>query len=173
MNRSTSTPSASASSLGLLLSRRTLIAGAAAGVAAALMGLQHAHAATNSAEDFHRLSVFLTGGKPLDHALADRYLASLRRHDKTFDDGFSALASWIASTHMASVDDLLKAPAMSDALHKTATQIVSAWYLGVVGEGADAELISYEQALMYRPTHGVLVIPSYGGGPNSWGSKPV
>jgi hypothetical protein len=50
---------------------------------------------------------------------------------------------------------------------------VSAWYLGFVGADTDVELISYAQALMYEPARGILVVPSYGGGPNSWGEKPV
>jgi len=64
-------------------------------------------------------------------------------------------------------------PAFDAALRQTLTQIVSAWYLGIVGNGADVELISYSQALMYRPTHGALIIPTYGGGPGSWGPLPV
>lgn len=55
---------------------------------------------------------------------------------------------------------------------KTASKIVSAWYLGVVGDPEDAELITYEQSLMYRPTKGLLPIPTYGPGPNAWGPKP-
>ena len=36
-----------------------------------------------------------------------------------------------------------------------------------------AELVSYSEAMMYQPTHGILIIPTYGGGPASWGPKPV
>lgn len=55
----------------------------------------------------------------------------------------------------------------------TATSIVSAWYLGIVGSAADAELITYESALMYMPTKGILAVPTYGPGPLAWGETPA
>jgi len=76
--------------------------------------------------------------------------------------------SWKSSNQ----DAFLALPALDPAAKATATTIVSAWYLGVVGEPADAELITYAEALMYRPTRGILPIPTYGPGPNNWGPKP-
>ncbi|PZP34466.1 MAG: sorbitol dehydrogenase [Roseateles depolymerans] len=159
------------------LSRRTLIGGAAAaGVAAltggGLLGMTTAFAAATSSEDFLRLSEFLTGGKPLDATLAGRYLAELGKDNEQFAAATAALQRHIADTKPAHVDDLL-ATELDAGLRQTAKQIVSAWYLGIVGDGAKARLVSYANALMYRPTEGVLVIPSYGGGPDSWGDKPA
>lgn len=160
------------------LSRRALIGGAAAAGVAALaggagvLGMTTAFAAASSSEDFLRLSVFLTGGKPLDATLAARYQTELAKDIEQFGSATAALARHIADTKPAHVDDLL-ATELDAGLRQTAKQIVSAWYLGIVGEGAKARLISYANALMYRPTEGALIIPSYGGGPDSWGDKPV
>ncbi|MEZ0207351.1 sugar dehydrogenase complex small subunit [Ideonella sp.] len=161
------------------LSRRALIGGAAiAGAAfalggAALLGTSNAFAAAAASADFLRLSEFLTGGQPLEPGLATRYQAALARHDAKFGEAWSALQRYVADSKETSVDSLLARADLGEPLRKTITQIVSAWYLGIVGNDVDAELISYAQALMYRPTQDVLVIPTYGGGPDSWGRKPA
>ncbi len=160
------------------LSRRTLIgAAAAAGVALAfggpaLLGTSNAFAAAAASQDFLRLSEFLTGGQPLTAALAARYQEALGRHEPQFAAAAARLQRHVADGRFTHVDELLAAPGLDPALRATATQIVSAWYLGIVGEDADAELISYANALMYRPTAGILDVPTYGSGPDSWGHKP-
>ncbi|KAF1050203.1 sugar dehydrogenase complex small subunit [Xylophilus sp.] len=160
------------------VSRRTLIGGAALTGAAlavggtAVLGTRNAFAAAVSSEDFLRLSEFVTGGKSLTAGLAARYQAALARHDKAFDEAAAALQRHVAETKPGSIDELVAQPDLDPALRKTVTQIVSAWYLGVVGDDNGVELISYANALMYRPTEGAVVIPSYGGGPDSWGDKP-
>jgi len=54
-------------------------------------------------------------------------------------------------------------------LKQTALAIISAWYLGVVTDAPDAEVLAYEYALMYQPTSDVMTIPSYAiSGPNGW-----
>ena len=54
-------------------------------------------------------------------------------------------------------------------LKATALSIISAWYLGVVTDAADAEVFAFEYALMYQPTRDVMTIPSYAiSGPNGW-----
>ncbi|MET0519661.1 MAG: sugar dehydrogenase complex small subunit [Burkholderiaceae bacterium] len=164
---------------GAAVSRRQLIAAAAvAGTALALggatvLGTSNAFAAASSAQGFQRLSEFLTGGQPLPAALAVRYQAALSRHDPAFAGAAGALQRYVDEANAGSIDALLARPDLSEALRKTITQIVSAWYLGIVGSDAQAELISYAQALMYRPTQDVLVVPTYGGGPDSWGEKPA
>ncbi|QHI96710.1 sorbitol dehydrogenase [Xylophilus rhododendri] len=160
------------------ISRRSVLGTiAAAGVlasggAALLGGVPTALAATVPADDFLRLSEFLTGGKPLQAALATRYQASLAKHDPKFDEGAVALQQYVAGAKAANIDELLARPDLSEPLKKSITQIVSAWYLGIVANDDDAELIAYNDALMYRPTIDVIVVPSYGGGPDSWGQKP-
>ncbi|SEK38416.1 Membrane bound FAD containing D-sorbitol dehydrogenase [Roseateles sp. YR242] len=171
---------------GLKLSRRNLLEGVTlTGAALALGGVgllagQSGVAATAaaaggaalSAADFLSLSIFLTGGQPLNPALASRYQAALQKRDPQFTTSAQALLGLINTGKPAHVDALLAAPELQDPLRALMSRIVSAWYLGIVGQDADAELISYANALMYRPTQDMLVIPTYGAGPDSWGEQP-
>lgn len=170
---------------GPLLSRRALLETAAA--ASAALGLAalsmpaavqaQASASTETtglaAADFQRLSQFLTGGQPLDAALAARYQAVLVKRDPAFDAAAQDLLRLVDSSQTAHVDALLEQPALADGpLRGTLQRIVSAWYLGIVGDDKGTELVAYANALMYRPTRGILDIPSYGSGPDTWGKKP-
>ncbi|ARN23441.1 sugar dehydrogenase complex small subunit [Piscinibacter gummiphilus] len=161
------------------VSRRTLLGSAAvAGSALALGGVASlavtdAAAASPSPAEFLRLSEFLTGGQPLEEGLATRFQAALARRDPRFGDAVAALQRYVSDSRAAGIDELLDRPDLGEPLRKTITQIVSAWYLGIVGDDAETELVAYAQALMYRPTKDVLVVPSYGGGPDSWGEKPA
>jgi len=57
-------------------------------------------------------------------------------------------------------------------LKQTALAIISAWYLGVVTDAADAEVFAYAYALMYQPTKDVMTIPSYAiSAPNAWSAE--
>ncbi|OWQ47476.1 hypothetical protein CDL60_08585 [Roseateles noduli] len=154
---------------GLLAAREGLAATAAGAASAA--GAAPAAAALPAA-DFLRLSIFLTGGQPLDATLAGRYQVALAKRDPQFGDSARALLGLMATSKAATVEALLEQPALQDTLRALTTRIVSAWYLGIVGQDADAELISYAEALMYRPTRDVLVVPTYGAGPDSWGDQP-
>ncbi|MES2532715.1 MAG: sugar dehydrogenase complex small subunit [Pseudomonadota bacterium] len=132
-----------------------------------------ADAANTASAGFLRLSEFLTGGQPLAAGLATRYQATLARLDPKFAAAAAELQRYVSDAKASHIDDLLARPDLSDPLRKTITQIVSAWYLGIVNNDTDVELVSYADALMYRPTADVLVVPSYGGGPDSWGDKPA
>src|SRR6218665_2007846 len=177
---SNKTPTLTAMALpDLAISRRTLLGGAAvAGTAlalggAAVLGTSNAFAAEVAAAEFLQLSQFLTGGKPLAGGLAPRYQDSLVRHAPGFSEAAAVLQRYVSGAKAATIDALLARDDLTEPLRKTITQIVSAWYLGIVNNDKDVELISYAEALMYRPTADVLVVPSYGGGPDSWGEKPA
>lgn len=130
-----------------------------------------AAAADDEVQSFTQLSEFLTGYK-LDPVLGARFLAALAKRSTTLKADIAALQQVIAQSGVANMDGFLALKPTDPNVTKTATKIVAAWYLGVVGEPADAELITYEQSLMYRPTQGILPIPTYGPGPNAWGPKP-
>ncbi|MDO1583365.1 sugar dehydrogenase complex small subunit [Rhizobium oryzicola] len=130
-----------------------------------------AAASDDEAQRFTLLSEFLTG-YTLDPVLGARYLAALAKRNKTFSSDISALQHVVEQSGVANMDAFLALKLADPNVMKTATNIVSAWYLGVVGEPEDAELITYREALMYRPTKGILSIPTYGPGPNGWGPKP-
>jgi len=121
---------------------------------------------------FIDLSSFLVGRK-VDPELAARYQAALRRHYPTFDADADALSQAIKGANTTDHDAFFAANAQDAAIMKTAKLIVAAWYLGVVGEGADAEMVAFKDALMYAPCRGALIVPTYGAGPMAWGPKPV
>jgi hypothetical protein len=150
---------------------RTTAAIAGLAIAADLFGPLSANAADDAVTSFTQLSEFLTGYS-LDPVLGARFLAALKKRDTDLDANMTALSSLIKQSGVPDMDGFLALSGTDPALMKTATKIVSSWYLGVVGEPEDAELITYADSLMYRPTKGILTIPSYGPGPNSWGPKP-
>lgn len=157
------------------LSRRSLLRGSVTlGLTALVSGLmpwQSVMAAAQSDADFAALSQFLVS-RPVNAVLAARYYAALDKRAPNFSTNVIALKQLIAERGLKHVDDYLALADADPSLKATATSIISAWYLGIVGEPVDAQLISYSEALMYRPTHGTLIIPTYGGGPDSWGPKP-
>lgn len=128
-------------------------------------------AAQPAAADFNALSAFLVS-RPVSAILSQRYYAALERHSADFPSRFAALADYLAERRFAHVDDFLQATASDTPLFRTASLIIGSWYTGVVGEGAKSELIAYADAMMYQPTQGILVVPTYGSGPDSWGSNP-
>ncbi|WP_213989950.1 sugar dehydrogenase complex small subunit [Sodalis sp. dw_96] len=121
---------------------------------------------------FIPVSSFLVS-RQVSPLLSRRYYNVLIKHYPDFPARLTALGGYINSHHFAHVDDFLASLSQDDALRQTATLIISAWYTGVVGEDEHLELIAYAEAMMYLPTKGILVVPTYGGGPDSWGSKPI
>ncbi|WP_067702072.1 sugar dehydrogenase complex small subunit [Erwinia sp. ErVv1] len=161
-------------SLPLTLSRRRLLQGMAVLSLSALTASlfpQQAAARTQETQAFQQIAAFLVS-RPVSPVLSARYFAALNRRVADFSTRFSTLARYLETQRFTHVDDLARTLAVQDPRRQTASLIVAAWYTGVVGEGADRELIAYADAMMYLPTRGVLVIPTYGGGPDSWGSKP-
>lgn len=157
------------------LSRRNLLRGSITlglvAMAGGMLPWQAVMAATSDS-DFVELSQFLVS-RPVSPVLASRYYAALAKRAPNFQANVTALKQLVAQQGFKHVDEYLAAANPDPSLKATAASIISAWYLGIVGELADAELISFSEALMYQPTHGILIIPTYGGGPASWGSKPV
>jgi len=157
------------------LTRRNLLRGSVAlgllSLASAMLPWQAAMAAA-AESDFRALSQFLVS-RPVNPVLAGRYYAALSKRAPNFAANVSALKQLVDGHGFKHVDEYLALANPDASLKATATSIISAWYLGVVGEPATAELVSYSEAMMYQPTHGILIIPTYGGGPASWGPKPV
>ena len=149
------------------ISRRRLLENTGVGLAAGLigplvLGASSASAASNL-QQFMEVSKALTGKSQLDPVIGPR-LFRLLEAQQGFTAGLKALlplptgdpASW------------------SKAQQKTASEVVSAWYLGKVGEGAEAQVVSYEKALMFDAVAGVLVIRSYcSGKPGYWAAHPA
>lgn len=161
------------------LSRRFVLRAGVAATLAAVLGFRATPSATAAvlgesapAAAFLRASEFLTH-RTLDPLLAARYYAGLKKRNAKLDGAITQLLARVAQSKAVDIDAFLAQGAGDKATMATVSEVISAWYLGIVGDGADSELVSYADALMYQPTRGVLVVPSYGGGPNSWGEKPV
>lgn len=130
--------------------------------------------------EFLALSCFLTGRRTLDPAVAARAYAALSGEDL----GFPALASRLAAAVRGGALPAMTAFAPFRTAHpdlaRTATAIISAWYLGYTGRPAgestrdDARFVSYEGALMYQPTIDATVIPTFSRGhTNYWAAPPA
>ncbi len=148
------------------------LAAAAAAVAVAQPGVAQAIvAATETPPAFLSLSRFLTGKSDLDARIVKRAWDALVAADSGFAGQANALSSAIDGAGLKDVNAFAASPIYSDVSHKaTAIAVISAFYLGQVGKGGKARLVSFEKALMFRPTAGVVVIPTYAlGGPNYWG----
>ena len=111
--------------------------------------------------------------RTLNPVLAGRYYAALKKRNPDFDTQISRLLDLINNAKTPDVDAFLASAEFDQKSRAIVGKTVSVWYLGIVGEDADSELITYADALMYQPTHGILVVPSYGVGPLRWGDKPV
>lgn len=152
------------------ISRRRLLKVAGAGLAAGLMGpvaltavAANTQAPGSNLEEFMQVSLALTGKQQLNPQIGQRLYQLLA----TQPDFTGALAQLQPLPQG-------KPGQWSAAQQKTASDVLSAWYLGKVGEGAEAQVVSYEKALMFDAVAGVLVIRSYcSGKPGYWAAQPA
>jgi hypothetical protein len=123
---------------------------------------------------FLTLSQALTGRRPLDPILARRYLNALSAQDTNFGSQFIALLKFVAQSPAADPETLASTlDRQNSDLGKLLHRIVGAWYTGVVGEGAQAQVIAYQGALMFAPVDDVVMPPSYcRAAPFYWTAKP-
>ncbi len=152
------------------------IATAAVGLAVSNSLIGSALAADAPADStFTVLARFLTGRLDLDERIVARAYEEFTAYDPSFAGRAVALARAIKVAGLADVDALVSSPLYADDRHRsTAIAIVSAFYLGRVGTGTAARLVSFEKALMFRPTADMVPIPTYAiGGPGWWGKAAV
>lgn len=108
--------------------------------------------------DFLRLSKAVTGHTDLDATIASRLLTALRHADPVFIDHAAGLSRLVQD---GQTPEALLAAAQASGLHETMLTLVAAWYTGTVGHGPQAEMVSYVDALMYRPVSDGLPVPTY------------
>ena len=142
--------------------------------------IPHAFASTKSAagdamayKAFTDLSTLITAENNLKPGVTERLYLALIRHDKTFADRVKALHEFV-TTQAVSVSDLQKrVEANKPELADVPKAIASAWFEGLVGKGADAEVVLFSEALMYVAVADVLKPPSYSLGEYGiWQTKP-
>ena len=151
------------------ISRRRLLKLSSAGLAAGLLGpvaltalAESTRAPDSSLETFMQVSLALTGKQQLNPKIGQR-LYRLLATQPGFTVGLAQLQPLSQG----------KAGQWNAAQRKTARDVLSAWYLGKVGEGAQAQVVSYEKALMFDAVADVLVIRSYcSNRPGYWAEQP-
>jgi fructose 5-dehydrogenase small subunit len=156
------------------LGRRELLAGGLAFVGgfafATLPAVSAAAAAAWSGESaarFMEVSSLLIPHR-LNEGIGQRIGAAMNALNPTLAEQVNELLAIARKRNARIVEDFF--PDVPEGpLKQTALAIISAWYLGVVSDAPDAEVIAYEYALMYGPTKDVMTIPSYAiSGPNAW-----
>ncbi|MGF6569179.1 Membrane bound FAD containing D-sorbitol dehydrogenase [Paraburkholderia fungorum] len=177
------------SSLSFTPSRRQFIFGSAIVAAAGLVGLarhtglpglgsalaQNAPAGASDADfaAFMRLSQYLTGKTSLDVEIGHAIFAGLVDGDPHFTQQVTQLNDFVASSKTPANGLQQVLDSSQPTLASVPKRVMPAWYLGVVGTGAKARTVAYEQALMYPPIADVIVMPSFARGvPGYWAQPP-
>lgn len=156
------------------LSRRSVLAATAllalpAAAEPAPTGLAPTGAALDDA-GFLRLSEAATGHAGLDATVAARTFAALSAADAAFAGQAASLA---ALGQPGGGPEALLAAADTAGLKAPLLALVAAWYTGTVGDGPDATVVAYADALMFRPTADAAPVPTYcGRGPLWWTAAP-
>ncbi|HWL29875.1 MAG TPA: sugar dehydrogenase complex small subunit [Burkholderiaceae bacterium] len=123
---------------------------------------------------FLALSAILVGRESLNSGLARRLHDGLIDQDAGFPKGASALLSLIDEEHIDPMMLQARLDAAYPALAPLPRRIVTAWYVGVVGEGVAARCVAYEDSLMSEVVKDKLVPPTYAyGAYGSWEDKPA
>jgi fructose 5-dehydrogenase small subunit len=154
-----------------LARRKVLVGGLVIGGVAALPMLPVVAAPTSwsdqSAARFMEISSLLVPHR-LNEAIGKRIGAVMGALNPQLSQQVDGLLAIAREKNAGVVEDFF-ADVPDRPLKETALSIISAWYLGVVTDAPDAEVIAYEYALMYQPTRDVMTIPSYAvSGPNGW-----
>jgi hypothetical protein len=120
------------------------------------------------------MSAIIAGKQALNPALAQRLYAALVADDPQFPQQAQSL---LAVVEAGKVDPMALQKTLDDQkspLAKLPARIASAWFLGIVGDGAKARCLAYEEALNAVIVSDVLKPPSYAyGAYGSWAAKPL
>ncbi|MDE1167822.1 MAG: sorbitol dehydrogenase family protein [Pseudomonas sp.] len=174
-------PNNAPAATGALLSRRAFVAGSLLActwaVGSQLAPLAYAAQAadlTPAKAAFLNLSLVLTGRTQLSPSLSQRLLDALLADAPAFADQVQALHQFITQRSLTAATLQGALDAENAAFKGLPRQIVTAWYTGIVGDGAKARCIAYEETLMYAVVDDQLKPPSYAfGGYGSWAAQPA
>jgi hypothetical protein len=155
--------------------RRALLAGLLSAYAASLIPWALAQPVADGAHGaFVALSALLAGRQALDQVQARRLYDALAADDRNFPAAAQAL---LALINQRAIDPLQLQQVLDteqSALAPLPRKIVTAWFLGIVGNGDTARCLAFETALNAAIVADVLTPPSYAYGPYaSWAVKPT
>lgn len=165
-------------------SRRQIIFGTINfGLAVSILygGSVFAKSAPDIPKNFNNLSRTLVGKHELNDAIIARAWFARSKKSNNFSERYAALSAAWDKGNFLSVEDVKIAPLFQNEQYRqTIIDIISAYYLGRVGEvKADTQVnapvpVTYAQALMWDPTLDVTVLPTYSrGGPGYWRKSPT
>lgn len=158
--------------------RRTLLQGLGllAGTACLPASITPVLANTAPSDDFTRLSLWLTGRRLLPADFSQALQEAFTRLDAGFPDQVTRLLTYL-NQHQPPAEGLadhLLANAETADLAGLPRQILTGWYLGVVGQGKEAVCVTYTEALANKNVGDILRPPSYSyGAYGTWAEKPV
>lgn len=153
--------------------RRALLAGLAAAYLTWTVAPAHAQAASDQ-DAFLAVSRFLTGRPSLDPGQAARLHEAFVADAPRFGDELRALLRWIEARGVEADRLQTALDAEGSALATLPRRVMTAWYAGVVGQGAGARCVTFETSLMHQAVADRLNPPSYCLGPHaSWSGTPA
>ncbi|SFA75830.1 Membrane bound FAD containing D-sorbitol dehydrogenase [Collimonas sp. OK607] len=157
------------------LARRTLLAGLLSAYSASLIPWALAQPVTDAGQGaFVAVSAILAGRQALDAVQAKRLYEALTADDAGFPAAAQAL---LALINERKIDPLALQKTLDDEhspLAAVPRKIVTAWCMGIVGDGEKARCIAYETALNAVIVEDVLKPPTYAYGVyGSWAKKPL
>lgn len=150
---------------GYRFTRRQVLEYGTAGMAAlAVPGFAAESNAQHNLENFMKVSSALTGKDDLNPTTNERIFLAMGGHRRELLTPLESLAGKLGQP-----------PATwGDADRALAADIVRAWYLGKVGDGPDAEVVTYEHSLMYEAVSGALEPRTFcASQPGYWAEKPA
>jgi len=123
---------------------------------------------------FLALSAILTGRTALDPGLAQRLYSALVADDAAIATSIRALLAFMEERKIEPLGVQSALDAGHSPLAPLPAKIATAWLMGIVGSGATARCIAYEDALDNVIVADVLKPPTYCYGPyGSWARKPI
>ncbi|WP_455926366.1 sugar dehydrogenase complex small subunit [Pseudomonas putida] len=154
--------------------RRTLLKALLGAWTAAQIPFALAAPIDNPAQgDFLALSALIAGQQALDAGLAAALQQALSDLHPDFADQVSQLLALIEARHLDAATLQATLDTEQSPLAVIPRAIARGWFMGIVGSGAQARCIAYEQALNAQIVRDVLQPPSYAlGGYGSWTAKP-
>ncbi len=159
------------------LQRRQLLGGLALAGAVQLApwaaAISPAAPPPSASPSFMALSRYLTERSDLSPNLAARMQAALQGLNSAFVTQADALWQWINSNHVPLAELNARLKADMPALAAIPGQVMQAWYMGIVGSGAQSRVVAYEYALNAQVVSDKLKPPTYSYGLHgSWTSNP-
>ncbi|WEK51999.1 MAG: sorbitol dehydrogenase family protein [Candidatus Kaistia colombiensis] len=155
--------------------RRALLVGFGATYVLSLVPFAWAQAVPDAAmAPFMALSAVLVGRPSLDPAQAKRLYDALAANDP----GFPAAAKQLLDTvEQRKIDPMQLQQTLNDEnspLKDLPRQVVTAWFLGIVGSGKNARCVAFETALNAQVVADILKPPTYAyGAYGSWTRNPA